>query len=136
MKGKYLIPALAAGLFAVSFFTAASAEEETISQGVYIGSVDVSGMTAQEAETAVNQAIEQSVGEGFTVRIGDETATATAQDFGLTWENTEVVEEAMALGKSGNIIKRYKDTKDLENHTTTFELTYEPDESLVADFVE
>ena len=70
------------------------------------------------------------------MRIGDETATATAQDFGLTWENTEVVEEAMALGKSGNIIKRYKDTKDLENHTTTFELTYEPDESLVADFVE
>lgn len=138
MKGRWIVPALAAGVFAVSVFSwngAAFAEEETISQGVYIGAVDVSGMTADEAESAVNQALAASQGSGFTLKLGDYTITATAEDFGLSWKNTDVVDEAMALGKSGNIIKRYKDAKDLENQTKVYDLAYEADESAVASFV-
>ncbi|MDO5425605.1 MAG: VanW family protein [Eubacteriales bacterium] len=140
MKGKARILAVAAGLFAVSIFAGgirvtAASETDTIKQGVFIGDVDVSGMTAEEAKAAVNQKIKDSQGEGFTVKVGDHELTATAEDFGLQWKNTEVVEEALELGKAGNIIKRYKETKDLENQTRTFDITYEPDEAAVEEFV-
>lgn len=140
MKGKWMVPALAAGFLAISVFTGdttvcAASDTDTIEQGICIGDVDVSGMTAQEAVSAVNAAISASQGEGFTLLLGDHNITATAEDFGLTWKNTEVVEEALAIGKSGNIIKRYKDQKDLENQTRVFDLSYEADETAVTDFV-
>ena len=136
MKGRALVLAAAAGLFAVSVFLGdvqayAASDTDTISQGVWIGDVDVSGMTAEEAKAAVNQKIRDSQGEGFRVKVGDQELTATAEDFGLTWKNTGVVEEAVSLGKSGNIVRRYKDTKDLQHETKKYELTYEPDQTAV-----
>lgn len=138
-KGKAIYLAFA-GLFAISVFMgdpAASAAEktETISQGVHIGDVDVSGMTAQEAEDAVNAKLKQSQGSGYKLKLGDHEITATAKDFGLSWDNTQVCEEAARLGKSGNIIKRYKETKDLANQGMSFALDYAPDEEKVKAFV-
>ena len=138
-KGKAIYLAFA-GLFAISVFMgdpAASAAEktETISQGVHIGDVDVSGMTSQEAEDAVNAKLKQSQGSGYKLKLGDHEITATAKDFGLSWDNTQVCEEAARLGKSGNIIKRYKETKDLANQGMSFALDYAPDEEKVKAFV-
>ena len=49
---------------------------DTISKGIYIDGLDVSGMTALEAETAVNQMIEQKL--EFTIRREGEMCRAGA----------------------------------------------------------
>ena len=111
MKLKNLGVVFALGtLIALCPLEGTKAEEaNTISKGVYIGDVDVSGMTKEEATKAVEDKLGKGTGGTYTVQVGEETVTATAEDFGMAWNNQEVVDEAMAVAKSGNIIKRYKD---------------------------
>lgn len=47
----------------------------------------------------------------ITLKVDDQETVVSAKDLGLSWANEEVVQEAAELGKSGNIIKRYKDKR-------------------------
>lgn len=111
--------------------SAAEASDETISKGVYIGDVDVSGMTAEEAKKAVEEGMDSIKSTSITLKVEDASASVTAGDFGLAWKNTEVVDEALGLGKSGNIVKRYKDKKDLENENRRYPLEYSTDKEKI-----
>lgn len=108
----------------------ASAEEEkTICQGVTIDDVDVSGMTKAQAEEAVKAFVDTLQAKGVAVRVHDNTVYATLGDFGYTTDYNGIVDQALDLGQSGNLIKRYKDLKDIEqgNHTYSLEFTFDSD---------
>ncbi|MCD7883863.1 MAG: VanW family protein [Lachnospiraceae bacterium] len=107
-----------------------------ISDGVFIGDQDVSGMTADEAQAYVESEVETLAATTITIQMGDDSVTATWADLGLTWTNTDLVQEISELGTTGNIIKRYKEQKDLENQSTNYEIEYELDEDSVEAFVE
>lgn len=99
----------------------------TIEKGVYIGDIDVSGMTTLEAEEAVNAYVDSLRTKNVTLNaLNGNTVTVTAQDFGIGWANTSVVDEAGELGKTGNIVQRYKALKDLEHQNQVFpmEITF------------
>lgn len=102
----------------------AAAAEDAILSGVYIGDVDISGMTALEAKTAVEQYVDGEKSFLMTLDIGDTQITATAGDVGLYWANTEVVNQAVVLGKQGNAVQRFKMKKELEKGSYTFDLKY------------
>ena len=130
-----MVSVMGAWLVCLPWGKACAKETDTINKGVYIGDVDVSGMTEEEATKAVEEKLGKGTGGSYTVKIGKETTTATAEDFGMEWNNREVVHEAMQVGKSGNIIKRYKDNKDLQVEPKNFEVEYAPVESDVRAFV-
>ena len=111
-------------------------DTETISKNVYIGGVNVSGMTEEQATKAVEEKLGKGTGGNYTVKIGDETTTATAEDFGMEWTNREVVHEAMEVAKGGNLIKQYKDKKDLQVEPKNFEVAYAPNKQAVKTYVE
>jgi vancomycin resistance protein YoaR len=48
--------------------------------------------------------------------------TVTAQDLGMSWANTDLPEEAMQLGRKGNVIERYKILKDLEHENFSYDI--------------
>lgn len=99
----------------------------TIEKGVYIGDIDVSGMTTLEAEEAVTAYVDSLRTKSVTLNaLNGNTVTVTAQDFGINWANTSVVDEAGELGKTGNIVQRYKALKDLEHQNQVFpmEITF------------
>lgn len=114
----------------------AAGKNDTINKGVYIGDVDVSGMTAEEAKTAVGEKVKSMGGKSLKLKVNDTEVTATAGELGMKWKNTDVVEDAIGLGKSGNIVKRYMDNKDLEHETKTYELDFTADSSAVKSYVE
>lgn len=137
-KMKMLTALLGAGVLSMGAGLAASAagESETINKGVYIGDVDVSGMTAEEAKEAVEEKLDTLGSKTITLKAEDASVTATAQELGMEWKNTNVVEEAAGLGKSGNIVKRYMDNKDLEHEPKTYELEFIADKGKIKAFVE
>lgn len=103
-----------------------------IAHGVYIGDMDVSGMTATEAKQALEAKIEELKNSSVTLNaIEDNQVVVTAGDMGLTWTNPEVVEEAVALGKKGNVVQRYKALQDLQHENKVFELKYDLDKELI-----
>nr|MBQ8253177.1 VanW family protein [Lachnospiraceae bacterium] len=104
----------------------------TIEKGVYIGDIDVSGMTTLEAEEAVNSYVDSLKEKEITWNaLNDNTVTVTAADLGIKWKNKEVVDQAGELGKAGNIVQRYKALKDLEHQNEVFPLEITFDEALI-----
>lgn len=104
----------------------------TISEGIYIGNVNVSGKTAGEAQQDIEAYIEELKGTAVNFRVMDgNQVEVTAGELGLTWANPEVVQEAVALGKKGNIIQRYKALQDLRHENKVFELTYDFDKESI-----
>ncbi len=104
----------------------AKAASDTILGGVFIGDVDVSGMTTEEATAAVRDYVEQLKAKNVTLKgkSDDQRVTVTVGQLGIDWANTDVVEEANSLGKAGNIIQRYKARKDLQQSTKKYNLEY------------
>lgn len=109
---------------------------EKINKGVIIGTVEVSGMTAEEAKQAVQTEVDKELENEIKLSVGSSEVVAEAKELGMTWENSEVVEEAIGLGKSGNIVKRYKDNKDLENKNKTFEITYTANQDSIKSYLQ
>ena len=85
--------------------TQAKAEDtDRIAQGVYIGNIDVGGMTEQEALNAVTDYVNNAGEAVFTLTAGEHSTQVKASDLALEFTDMNVVSEAMDVGKSGNLI--------------------------------
>ncbi|MCC8163436.1 MAG: VanW family protein [Lachnospiraceae bacterium] len=113
-----------------------SAAGTTILSGVMIEDVDVSGMTRDEALRALETYEEELGGESLTLQIGGNELEAELSSFGVTYSNEDVVDEALGLGRTGNIVKRYKDQKDLQYSGKQYTLSRTADEDMVRTYVE
>lgn len=139
MKKKLQVLSAVMGAVILSFGAGAAVkaeEADTIHEGVYVSDVDVSGMTAEEAKAAVEEKVQELGSKTITLKVEGSSVSATAGDLGLTWENQEVVEEALGLGKSGNVVKRYMDNKDLEHEPKVYDLDFSADEDEIQSYVE
>ena len=103
-------------------------DDATIPANVYIGEVSVGGMTVDEAKEAVTDYVKDTTDVDVVLKAGEKSVTVKAEELGLGWGNTKVAEEAANIGKSGNLIKRYKDQKDLENENKVYNIVYTVDE--------
>ena len=62
--------------------------DDTIKTGIYAGDVDLSGMTAEEATTAIEEYVENLNAVEITlIAANDHQMTTTAGDLGVTWKN-------------------------------------------------
>ena len=116
-------------------FAADTASGGVIHSGVYIDGIDVSGMTVAEAQAEIEAYAEELGQETLTLNIGENQLQPTLSELGLSCTNMDVIEEAAQLGKTGNIIRRYKERKDLEHENKQYQLTWTLDESLVSEYV-
>lgn len=110
-------------------------EEQSIHKGVYVDEIDLSGMTVAEAKREVADYVSQLEEETLTLEIFDEQLQITLGELGLECTNLDVIDEAAQLGKKGNIIKRYKERKDLEHEKKVYKLEWVLDPERVRDYV-
>lgn len=108
--------------------TAQAKEAATVKTGVFAEGLDLSGKTQAEATAAIEAYVEELKQVEITLLAANNNAvTTTAGELGISWVNTDLVQEALDLGTHGNIIQRYKTLKDLENKKYTFTLEFEFD---------
>ena len=113
-----------------------SQDAQTIADGVKIGSVDVSGMTGSDAENAVTEYINSLKTATFTLTgAEDKTVEATAEDMGVTADVDSAVEKAQAVGKSGSLIRRYKETQDLKKADVVIDMKLQVDKQKTANLL-
>lgn len=125
-----------AGAVGHSLMTVDADEAQTIPETVYFGDIDVSGMTAAEAGRALASYAQTMQDTVFTLTTGDKSIQVLAEDMGLEIANPEIVDEALNLGKAGNLIARYKDKKDLEREPKRFEINFRINEEKIATLLE
>lgn len=110
----------------------AEEEENKIIAGIYIEEIPLEGKTASEARALVEEYVESISEKVITlVTVGGNEVQVTPSDMGLIWSNQEIVEEAAAIGQTGNIVQRYKATKDLEYQPKVYELEFDIDRESV-----
>lgn len=86
-----------------------------IKDNIYIGDLNVSGLTYNQAVKTVDDYIFDLSAKEFTfVSVNDNKETVNARDLGIYWANKDVVKEAMTFGKNGNLIAQYKEVCDLQ----------------------
>lgn len=110
---------LVAGCLTVQTHAVCAATEEVrIADGIFIGNVDVSGMTQREAQAAVDAYLEQVRSKTFVLSKGEDTIEVPASVMDITIDVSSEIEEALAIAHYGNLINRYKETCDLvrKNH--------------------
>ena len=134
MKKKILsclLLSLMAGILFAESNSYAKTTSDEIAMGVYAEEVNLSGLTKEEAKEAINAYISEKAEEKITLTIGDEELNVTRGSLGISWNNEDVVDEALGLGKSGNLIKRYKALKDLQFDNKVYDLEYTADTELI-----
>jgi vancomycin resistance protein YoaR len=110
---------------------------ETIKEGVFAGPVDLSGMTQTDAVNAVINYVSGLAGTDISlVCVSGNTVPIKASDLGFYWKNTEIADYAVSLGRSGNIIKRFKDVSDLKRTNKVFELELAADRDKIRNILE
>ncbi|MFA9464505.1 MAG: VanW family protein [Velocimicrobium sp.] len=113
----------------------AGLDTNTICKGVNINTVDVSGMTKEEAIDALSQYMKTVETKKILVYVDDNQVTTTASTFGVEADMDNAVEQALSTGKTGNFIKRYKEIKDLEKQALVIPLTVTVDDKKIKEFV-
>ena len=102
----------------------------TIFTGVTIDGIDLSGMTIEEAEAAVEAYLEEMYATPVTlVAAQGNKVVVQIADFSPVWSNREVISEIIGLAANGNVVERYMMSKDIEVNGAlyTIELTYDED---------
>lgn len=116
-------------------FFAFAAEDNRIIKGVFIDEVDVGGMTAEEAKDAVDKFIEDLKSKKISIKSDDKSVSVTLGELGYSYKLNNVLEQALSLGKSGNLIKRYKDIKNIAHEGIKYPLEFTLHEDSVREFV-
>ena len=114
---------------------AKSQKTQTINDGVYIGSVDVGGMTKNEAKTALNDYIESIENTTFTLQGAKGSVDATAAEMSIKADASTAVDEAMGVGRTGNLINRFVQSKKLENGEVSVNMHLSVDKEKTAQFL-
>lgn len=108
-------------------------EDGVIPDKVYFGTINGSGLTQEQAAEEIEAYVEQLMKTEITLTAGENTLKVTAEELGLYWSNPEIVEEAACIGKSGNLIARYKDVKDLEQEDRVYTIGFSVDTAKVTE---
>lgn len=113
-----------------------AAPGDRIRDGVHAGGVDLSGMTQDEATAALQVYVDSLAQQTITLVSQDGgSLSATAGELGMTWVNQDIAREAVSLGRSGNIVVRYKAMQDLAHRGMNFDIKLEFDQAAIAQLV-
>lgn len=107
-----IVPVVAATI-SLGRTKALEADNNTIYQGVFLGKVDVGGLTKQEAIKKFHDYLTELGSTELTFALGEEEYSFPLSDLTLSADLDQVVEDALAYGRSGNILMRYREITDI-----------------------
>ena len=131
------IGVLLAGVVAGGTTIADAKAPANIQKGVYLEDLDISGMTGEQARAEAETYVESMKQCVLTLQGQDGgSVDVTAGELGLTWNNPEIIDNALNLGQTGNVVARYKELTDAENNGCRFDMELALDEELTRTFIE
>lgn len=98
---------------------------------IYLESVDVSGMSREEALQASEKRMDEITGYQIMLHMDDQSVGVSAKELGVSGDNENVVARVAQIGQAGNVIKRFKAKKDLEKEPIQIPLKYQVNETAV-----
>jgi len=108
----------------------------TIMDGIYVDDINLSGKTYDEAVGLIKDKVGSMAAANITLNsIGDNSVNVSAADLGLEWDDTNLVADLLYIGRSGNIVERYKERKDLEHNKKVYPLRVDFNKETISSIV-
>ena len=115
----------------------AQAREAVIHRGIYVNDIDLADKSPEEARKEIEEYVSSFKDAQITLHIEEEgEIVATAADLGLKWGNEEILDEVTSFGRDGDILRCYKELKDLEHKNRTYQVTFEFDKDKIRSLIE
>lgn len=125
------------GLFISRYQYVHQVDENIICDNIYIGQTKVSGMTKEQAKTAVEKKTEEYGQIILTMKAGGQSADAAFQELGLDIKDIDrLVKKALSYGKDGSIWKRYGQMKKLEEEKLVIDVEFQLNADQAAGVIE
>ncbi|MEG2667965.1 MAG: VanW family protein [Lachnospiraceae bacterium] len=101
-------------------------DKNTICKNIYIGTVDVSGLTEKQAKQAIETQIEEKRKQTLILKVAKKKQTvATLGELGLNIEQTKhLTQQAVNYGKKGGVWSRYHAMTKLKQEKKVFKTRY------------
>ena len=134
----YIATVILTGFLALcSEMTVYAKEEYTILDGIYADELDLSGLTEEEAKTAVFEYV-ANLGEleVTLLSVNDKEVVTTLSEVGLNWTNPEIIGEAVSHARGGNFVTRYKAAKDLQLNNIVYDIKLSVDKDEIKAVIE
>lgn len=134
---KLIKGVICAGLFLMtsvipSIQVRAQEEENRILTGVYVEEMSLEGKTESEAKSLVEDYVGSLSDKVITlIAVEGNEVQIKVSDLGLYWCNKEIINEAVNIGQTGNVVQRYKTAKDLQYQNKVYKLEFGIDQELV-----
>ena len=129
MKKKLLYGMLAIALCSIGFASSAiyvsakgdsdTQEEGTIYTGIFIDGVDVSGLTKKEAEVAYEDYVASLQSSNLILTTVNGEVEIPFENLGLEASFEDAVDVAYDYGRTGNILRRYKEINTIKKDNIT-----------------
>lgn len=142
-KKKTLIGILgAAALMTAVIFThgcnvwADNEKKDIIYDGIYLDKIAVGGMTVEEAKQEYKDYLEDLRDITIQFHLEDESCEAAMSDLDLKADIDSAVTEAFNYGRTGNILKRYKEITEISEEGKTIPVALTLDENTLIELLE
>lgn len=107
-----------------------------ICNGVYIGDINIGGMTREEAENVLEVHIQKLSAKTLEVDVNGEIVSTTLDSLEYKYEVGNAIEQAMKVGKEGNLFHNYARITEVESEHVIYPMEYSYSEDKVKKFVE
>ncbi len=111
-------------------------EEEMICNGVFIDEIEIGGKSVSQAREIVTEYLNGLLSKKLIVKANDKKESAIVEELGVSFAEADYVSQALNIGKFGNVVRRYKDLKDVENDKKVYEVEISFNEEKLNKFVE
>ena len=129
------VVAMAAYYTVVNYGVNAGSAEPEIFGDVWVEEIDLSSMTRSQAEEALHRYIDEVISQQIVLAFGDEAWQLDPADIGLSVFVGEIVERALAVGRTGNWLERLKFRILRPRERVNIPLIMSVDEGRFRDFV-
>ena len=135
LLGAMAFVIIAAGSVGTAQASTKKQEAQTIKDGVCIGSVNVGGMTKDEAKTAVDDYVSSVSDTVFSLKGANGSIDATAADMSVTADTESAVDEALAVGNTGSLINRFIEEQELKSGNVAVNMYLSVDKQKTAQMI-
>ena len=111
------------------------AKVQTITEGVCIGSVDVGGMTKEEAKKAVDAYVDSIKDTSFSLKGANGSFDATAQEMSVSADTDAAADEALSVCHEGSLIDRFVESEELKKGNVAVNMYLSVDKQKTANMI-
>ena len=131
----FIIMAMLIAMYVMVFYMWDQPDPDRIIDGVYVDGIDLSGMTATEAEAAISAYTDTKSDRKLIVDVNGKTIETGLADLEFKAADNDIVEEAMKLGKTGNFIENRDEVKRIASEHVEYTISYTYSEKKLKKFV-